>query len=464
VASYYLVYKAVIGTGLRKPYDLLFRNLKQSEEELRRAKDLLELKVAERTKEITNTNELLRHELTERRRLEEELLKSHADLERRVQDRTAALAHSEKKIGDILSSITECHFALNKDWIYAQINDQALAYFGMKREAFLGKSYREIFPAEVRSGIADEQYKKVMATQIPTHFEHYSPLVNRWAEVHAYPSEEGLSVYFRDITERKQAEEELKKTASELRTLTEVLEERVKERTEELSRANQELVRSEQRLQHLSARLLEAQEQERRQIAGEIHDSFGASLSAIKFKIEAMQKEIGTKHKDFQNLSSQVQDLIEETRRIQMALRPSVLDDLGIVTALKWFIREFQKTYSHMEVTNGIDVEENQIPESIKTPLFRISQEALNNAAKHSKTKTLNVSLIKRDSYLQLEIRDNGVGFGSEILELKKDSPRGLGLSSMEERASLSGGVFSIHSEVGKGTTVRVSWPLGRSI
>ncbi len=113
-----------------------------------------------------------------------------------------------------------------------------------------------------------------------------------------------------------------------------------------------------------------------------------------------------------------------------------------------------------MGVTTEIDVEEPEIPHKVKTPIFRITQEAFHNAAKHSKAKSIKLSLGNTGGSLRLEVQDNGVGIGSEILEFSKDRGRGLGLLSMEERASLSGGVFTIHSEIGKGTTIRVSWPL----
>ncbi len=288
----------------------------------------------------------------------------------------------------------------------------------------------------------------------------------RWVSDRAFPvrNEKGeiyrVAGFAEDITKRKQAEKALQGRTLELQKLTETLEERVKERTAELELANEKLKHSESRLQHLSARLLEAQEEERRRFAFEIHDSFSASLSAMKFRIESIQKENGTMYGDMENLKSQVQGLIEESRRIQMALRPSILDDLGIVAALKWFTREFQKTYSHLEVTNEIVAEEHGIPDHVKTPIFRIAQEGFNNAAKHSKASAIKLSLLQQGSFLELLIKDNGVGFGSEALERGEGSRRGLGLSSMEERASLSGGILGIYSEVGEGTTIRVSWPL----
>jgi len=168
----------------------------------------------------------------------------------------------------------------------------------------------------------------------------------------------------------------------------------------------------------------------------------------------------GPTNEQLEDLKGNVQAMISDSRRIQMELRPSILDDLGIVSALGWFMREFQKTYSQMEVTREIDVEEQEIPDRIKTPMFRMCQEAFHNAAKHSKAKSIKLSLSKKEGYLRLEIQDNGVGIGREISEFSERRGRGLGLSSMEERASLSGGVFTIHSELGKGTTIRASWIL----
>ncbi len=147
-----------------------------------------------------------------------------------------------------------------------------------------------------------------------------------------------------------------------------------------------------------------------------------------------------------------------------MALRPSILDDFGIVSALNWFTREFEKTYGHVKVTRQIDLEERQIPNTIKTPVFRICQEAFNNAVKHGKAKRIKLSFIRRGSFLSLQIQDNGTGISSDILKQNTGRSRGLGLLSMEERASLSGGVFAVHSELGKGTTIKITWPINPSL
>ena len=121
-----------------------------------------------------------------------------------------ALRKSERKISEILSNITDCHYTLDKEWRVTRINDPALRYFGMSEQSFLGKPFWEIFPIALGS-VIEEQHKKAFSERVPVHYELRSPITGRWAEVHAYPSEGGLSVYFRDITEPKRVEEEREK-------------------------------------------------------------------------------------------------------------------------------------------------------------------------------------------------------------------------------------------------------------
>jgi signal transduction histidine kinase len=154
-----------------------------------------------------------------------------------------------------------------------------------------------------------------------------------------------------------------------------------------------------------------------------------------------------------QDLGLRVTEINNEVRRIMADLRPSILDDLGIIPALSWFCREYQKTYSHIFVENQIGTLEQEVPDSLKTPIFRISQEAMNNIAKHSQASLLTLSLRKDDDKIELKITDNGKGFDVDTVK------KGMGLSTMKERAQLSGGSFDLESAVGKGTIIRVSWP-----
>jgi len=225
----------------------------------------------------------------------------------------------------------------------------------------------------------------------------------------------------------------------------------------ERKRAEQELKESEERLRFLSGQLLVTQEKERKLIANEIHDSLGSSLGAIKFRVEKVLQNGGIGDPD--NIIPSIQKAIEESRRIQMALRPSTLDDLGILPTLNWFCREFQKTYSSIRVETKINIEEKDVPDILKTVIYRICQEAFNNIAKHSKAKVATLSLRKSDQ-IELVIEDDGQGFNLEKMLSPENHHGGLGLTSMRERAELSGGLFNIQSIHGSGTAIRVSWPL----
>jgi PAS domain S-box-containing protein len=225
----------------------------------------------------------------------------------------------------------------------------------------------------------------------------------------------------------------------------------------ERKRVEQQLRESEERLRYLSTQLLTTQENERKLIANEIHDSLGSSLGAIKFRMEqVLQKDDSG---DAESIIPIIQKAIEESRRIQMALRPSSLDDLGILPTLSWFCREFQKTYSSIHIKTQINIEEKDAPDILKTVIYRICQEAFNNIARHSKAKVATLSLRKTDQ-IELAIEDDGQGFNLEEKLSAEDHNRGLGLTSMRERAELSGGSFAIESIHGSGTTIRISWPL----
>jgi len=162
----------------------------------------------------------------------------------------------------------------------------------------------------------------------------------------------------------------------------------VRERTVQLEKANEAL-------RNLSSRLLSAHEEERKRIAGEIHDVLGSCLGAIKFMVEGATQQIAetppVSTEALNDIVPVVQEGIEECRRIQQDLRPSMLDDLGLLPALSWFCRRFQTIYSgiHIEQENGI--EETEIPDALKIAIYRVTQEGMNNIAKHSRASLENV-------------------------------------------------------------------------
>jgi signal transduction histidine kinase len=224
-----------------------------------------------------------------------------------------------------------------------------------------------------------------------------------------------------------------------------------------------ELAKTNEALRDLSTRLLSAHEEERKRIAGEIHDTLGPYLAAIKFKVESAHLEIGkaaSGSTEYLNIIIPlIQECVEECRRIQMDLRPSILDDLGLLAGLSWFCRRFQTTYSNIQIEREIEVEEGDVPPPLKIVVFRVTQEAMNNIAKHSKADLVRLRLRKIDGTLELIIRDNGRGFDLEKMLNSESTGPGLGLRSMRERTEFSGGSFAIESAEGKGTVIRASWP-----
>ena len=230
---------------------------------------------------------------------------------------------------------------------------------------------------------------------------------------------------------------------------------------------DEEILReSEERMKLLSARLLQAQEEERRRLAAELHDEVGQSLAAIKFGVETaagkLNPETHLPLSDYlRNLGGVVKGLADQITRIQMDLRPPTLDDLGIVATLDWFCREFASIYSHLTIEKRVDVRENEIPDQLKPVLYRIVQEGMNNAAKHSRASVIRLSLSRRGDLIELTISDDGLGFDVPAAMGRRDVRRGLGLESMKERAELSWGRLEINSAPGEGTNIRAFWRTG---
>jgi PAS domain S-box-containing protein len=219
---------------------------------------------------------------------------------------------------------------------------------------------------------------------------------------------------------------------------------------------------SERELRALSSQLIAAQENERKRIANELHDGIGQRLSAIKFTVEdVLRSEADLGHtaqaERLGSIVERIRDSIEEIRRVSMDLRPSILDDLGLVATLGWFCREFGQVYQGIHISKDVAVNEADIPELLKVVIFRITQEAVHNIAKHAGANNVSLQLTHQDDCLELSIQDDGKGF--DYVQTAAVGS-GLGLKSMRERAELTGGRFSIDSHPRRGTALSVLWPL----
>jgi len=232
-------------------------------------------------------------------------------------------------------------------------------------------------------------------------------------------------------------------------------------------RTEQALRESGEELRRLSGQLVSIQENERRRIALDLHDGLGQSLSMIKLSIENVAKLLDTGTTDeasecLRQLIPRVGEALAEVRRVSTELHPSLLEDLGILPTLSWFFREFEAACSQIAVEKVLSITEHDVPVPLKITLYRILQEAINNIIKHAGASKVKVGLHRIDEELHLLIEDNGCGFDPDSIHCDEGQCRGLGLFSMKERASLSGGSYHLNSTPGHGTCIAVSWHCGQ--
>ncbi len=388
-------------------------------------------------------------DIEDKKKTQEEVKKSRDEFEMRVQERTAEL----KKARDLLeeqSRILESFFKdtitplvlLDRDFNFIRVNESYARSFRRGVADFPGHNYFEFYPQEKNEAIfrrAVETKKAFQAVAQPLHFPDHSergvtywdwtltPLLDDEGEVIS------LVLSLEEVTDRQAAEDTLRNSERQIRTLAD--------------------------------QLIHVQENERKRIARDMHDSLGASLSALKYKLEDLihnlpdrnQRQVG---ESLDALILIIQETIGEARRMQNELRPPHLDDLGLLSTLSWLSRGFQKVYSRITVEQRLAVLEEEIPERLKVIIFRIVQEAMNNIGKHARATLSWISLSREQNGLQLVIGDNGAGFDLKGFLESTGQPSGMGLSIMKERADLSGGALSIVSHPGEGTMVEVWWAL----
>ena len=224
------------------------------------------------------------------------------------------------------------------------------------------------------------------------------------------------------------------------------------------------LKRAEDTLRRLSTKLIDAQERERKLVAQDLHDSIGGRLAGIKYGLEKIvyQKDFNSKETNsaLNDLVAVVRSTIEETQRITKALHPSIVDDLGLLAAIRGYCREFQQLYPQIAVDIRQELNESSLPDSLKILTYRVLQEALNNAVKHSSSKNVSVALCQYAGRLELTVVDDGKGFDEKSLSRADRPTCGMGLQGMRDRAELFGGSFHLDSRIGHGTRIHVAWPI----
>jgi PAS domain S-box-containing protein len=232
---------------------------------------------------------------------------------------------------------------------------------------------------------------------------------------------------------------------------------------EERKRAEDALRESEKRLRFLSTRLLTIQEEERRRLSAELHDELGQALVLLKIQLRSIQGELQTNQAklkgDCDELIGYLNELSENVRRLARDLSPTILEDLGLLAAIRRLAEGFSKQFD-IKTYFEISDEENVLPRETQIIAYRIIQECLTNIAKHSHADNITVQIVKQDGHLVCRVEDDGIGFDvKEVLERDPDK-KGLGMTAMLERALMLKGFCEIQSQKGKGTIVTCRIPV----
>jgi PAS domain S-box-containing protein len=375
-------------------------------------------------------------DITERKKLENELKKFNEELEEKIKEKTSELTLERNLLRTLIDNLPDYIYIKDRKYQFILVNKSLIKLVGSINEhEVIGKTSMDLFGTEVGK-INMEEDKKVFETGKEV-IDRLEPIITyrgekRWLLTSKIPIKDRRGLFAaivgisKDITDRKIAEEELKRSFEETR--------------------------------QLASHLQNVREEERIHIAREIHDELGQQLTGLKMDVHSLNKQLANQENE--KVKTKLTDILELTdeivksvRSISSNLRPSVLDDLGLIAALEWQSQEVEKK-SEIRVDFLCEQQDIELPLNIVTGVFRIYQEALNNAVKHSNAYNIFSRLKLKNNLLTLEITDDGKGMNQE-----SDSKKTFGLLGIKERVYIMNGKFEMKSEQGKGTQICISIP-----
>jgi PAS domain S-box-containing protein len=262
---------------------------------------------------------------------------------------------------------------------------------------------------------------------------------------------------------RQQGEEALRKSEERYRKLAESLDAEVRSRTRELEQRNEQVLRQEEQVRNLSHRLMRVQDEERRRIARELHDGVGQLLAAMTMNTENLATEKSNLRSEtarqIDELRASLEQASKEIRTVSYLLHPPLLDEVGLGSALRWYIEGYSER-SGIQVTLELSAEVGRLPSDYELSLFRIVQECLTNIHRHAGASSVRVELDRSDNEVRLTVKDNGKGLPAEIQSrLSAGEVPGVGLRGMHERVKQIGGRMGVQSDE-RGTLVTVALPI----
>jgi len=343
-------------------------------------------------------------------------------IEKENREAAARLQESEVKYRNLVERITDAFVALDKNWHYTYANTKAAQILNRQQEELIGRHIWIGF-SQRHGTTLYKAYEKALKTQRYIYLEEYYPPSSLWLEHHIYPSPDGLSVFFRDITDRKKAEQEINQRNDQLH--------------------------------HLTAHLQTVREEERKRIGREIHDELGQQLTVIKMDVAWIDKNIPAEtvaiKSKLQNIINILDGSNQSIRRILSELRPTLLERHDLIDAIKLLEKQFT-TNTGIPVSFKTSETEIKLPEAISACIFRAYQEAFTNIARYAGATRVRTSFKRIKDSIIIKISDNGKGFDTSSVESKKS----FGLLGMKERVLSLGGIFKVESSPGKGTNITV--------
>lgn len=364
-----------------------------------------------------------------------------------LQSREQALRRAEEQFRHLANAMPQLAWIADADGKNLWYNDGWYLYTGKNFEQLAGSGWQSLHDPAILPEVLKRWHDCIRRGVA---FEMEFPLLGA----------DGRFRWF--LTRVTPVHDQRKRVARWLGTSTDIHTQR---EAREFLRSNQERLESEvgkrtAALRQLSAKLMRAQDEERRRLARELHDSMGQYLAAMSMSLAALVADTPAMDKkrsdDLQNI---IQLCLSETRTLSHLLHPPLLDEIGLNSAMKWFVEEFGKR-SGIQVTLTSEGS-HRLPTPVETMLFRVVQEALTNIHKHSGSTTAEVYLRTNSGDVVLEVNDHGRGMPRELLERagNRGSVAGVGLAGMRERVCEIGGDFQVQSGP-QGTSIRVSIPV----
>ncbi len=358
-----------------------------------------------------------------------------------------SLRASEARLRALLTNAPVVLFAIDGAGIVTFADGRGLAGMGFAPEEVHGRPAYDVFAeqpvirAAIQRALAGEAFTRV------------AQIAGMWFDIRLLPLPEpdqrvaGVIGVAMDVTARKRAENALQQAHDDL-------ELRVQERTAELRAANEALRQSRDQLQSLTRRLVDAQENERAAIARELHDGAGQALTVMLLDLGALARQTADNPDTaakVQALQAAADGLMSELHTLAANLHPATLNRLGLLAAVRQHISSLQDTAGLQIVVKDVELDDNSLSPEVRIAVYRVIQEAVNNAIRHAQARNIGVLLAMQESCLRVTIEDDGSGFNPET----PDEGR-LGLLSMHERIEMLGGSLTIESSPGAGTTVFV--------